>query len=130
MSMNNPLAAVLSRVQNAEQLGKRAFTTHVNSKIIRAVLDIMRDEGYIEGYEEEEDAKGNLLTIKLTGRLNKAGVITPNFNVGKQTFVQFEKRYLPGKDFGVLIMTTNKGIMTHKKAKEEGVGGKLIAYAY
>lgn len=130
MTMNNPLAAVLSRIRNAERIGKRQFTTRVNSKIIRAVLDIMAEEGYIAGYEQTEDSKGDLLTIMLTGRVNNAGVITPSFNVSRQGFVQFEKRYLPSKDFGVLILTTNKGIITHKKAKEEGVGGKLIAFAY
>lgn len=130
MSMNNTLAAVLSRIKNAERLGKREFTTTVNSKMIRAVLEIMKTEGYILGFEEQKDAKGDLLTVKLSGRLNDAGVITPNFNVNNETFVQFEKRYLPSKDFGVLILTTNKGIITHQKAKEENVGGKLIAYAY
>jgi len=130
MTLNNPLAAVLSRIENAERVGKRHVTTHVNSKTIRAVLAILKEEGYIADVSEQEDAKGNLLTITLSGRLNKTGVITPGFNVRTDTFVQFEKRYLPAKDFGVLILTTNKGIVTHKKAKEENVGGKLLAYAY
>lgn len=130
MTMNNPLAAVLSRIQNAERLGKREFTTHVNSKVIRAVLQILKDEGYIAGFSETPDDKGSTLTVQLSGQLNRTGVITPNFDVGMGDFVQFEKRYLPAKDFGVLILTTNKGIVTHKKAKEENAGGKLIAYAY
>jgi small subunit ribosomal protein S8 len=130
MTMNNPLAAVLSRIQNAQSLGKREFTTHVNSKVIRAVLDILKEQGYIAGFSELSDAKGSLLTVNLSGTLNKTGVIMPNFTVTKDEFVRFEKRFLPAKDFGVLILTTNKGIITHKQAKEEGVGGKLIAYAY
>lgn len=130
MTMNNPLAAVLSRIQNAERIGKREITTKANSTVIREVLSIMKDEGYIAGFEEHQDAKGNYLTITLSGRLNKTGVITPNFNVTTDGFVRFEKRYLPAKDFGVLILTTNRGIITHKRAKEENVGGKLIAYAY
>ena len=130
MSMNNTLAAVLSRIQNAERLGKQSFTTTTNSKMIRQVLDILTKEGYIAGYEETEDAKGNTLTITLSGGLNKTGVITPNFNVSVKDFVRFEKRYLPAKDFGVLILTTNQGIITHKQAKEANTGGKLVAYAY
>ncbi len=130
MTMNNPLAAVLSRIGNAERVGKREFTTRVVSKAVTQVLAIMKEEGFISGFSEEQDSKGKLLTVTLSGRLNKTGVITPNFNVGTDEFVSFEKRYLPAKDFGVLILTTNKGIITHKKAKEANVGGKLIAFAY
>lgn len=130
MTMNNPIAAVLSRLLNADRLGKRVVTTHLNSTGIRAVLDILKTEGYIVGYEATKDAKGDLLTITLAGRINKTGVITPRFNVKNDGFVTFEKRYLPAKDFGVLILTTTKGIMTHKQAKEANLGGRLIAYAY
>lgn len=130
MSMNNQLAAVLSRIVNAEKISRPTFTTLCNSKLIRQVLTILKEEGYIADFVENKDAKGNSLTITLSGQLNKTGVITPNFNVSTDEFVSFEKRYLPSKDFGVLILTTNKGIITHKKAKEENVGGKLIAYAY
>ncbi len=130
MSMNNPLAAVLSATQNAQHVGKREVITKANSKVIRAVLAIMQEHGYIAGFAETEDKKGNLLTVTLSGNLNKTGVVTPNFTVVKGNYEMFEKRYLPAKDFGILIVTTNKGIMTHKQAKELGLGGKLLAYAY
>jgi len=130
MSMNNPLAAVLSKLLNAQLAGKTEFTTTANSKVIRAILDIIKTEGFIEGYDVVEDKKGNYLVVKLNGNLNKAGVVTPNFTVTKERFEMFEKRYLPAKDFGVLILTTSKGIMTHKDAKQQGLGGKLLAYAY
>ena len=42
----------------------------------------------------------------------------------------FEKRFLPAKDFGVLIISTNKGLLTQKQAKEQNVGGALVAYCY
>jgi len=130
MAMNNPLAAVLSRIQNAEKVGKREFTTQCNSKVIKAVLTIMKEEGYIAGFSETEDNKGALLSVTMSGQLNKMGVVTPNFTVTSDNFEMFEKRYLPAKDFGVLIVTTSKGIMTHKQAKEAKIGGKLLAYAY
>ena len=130
MSMNNPLASVLSRIQNAEKIGKREFITLSNSKVIKAVLEICKSEGFIAGFEEIEDKKGNTLRVLLNGNVNKVGVVTPNFTVQRDNFEMFEKRYLPAKDFGVLIITTNKGIMTHKQAKEQKLGGKLLAYAY
>jgi len=43
---------------------------------------------------------------------------------------KFEARYLPAQDFGILIITTNRGVMTHSDAKKMGVGGKLLAYVY
>lgn len=130
MTMNNTLAAVLSKIENAQRTNKPEVTTLSSSKVIKAVLEILKEEGYITSWEEHEDVKGNFLTIVLSGRLNRTGVITPKFNVTTSGFVGFEKRYLPAKDFGILILTTNKGIITHKQAKEENVGGKLLAYAY
>jgi small subunit ribosomal protein S8 len=130
MSMNNTLATILSRMQNAERIGQMTFTTYANSRVIKAVLVIMKDNGYIADFEETEDRKGNILTVKLSGKLNKTGVVTPNFTVKNNNFEMFEKRYLPARDFGILIVTTNQGIMTHKQAKDQKLGGKLIAYAY
>lgn len=130
MTMNNPLASVLSKLQNAQRLGSSDITTKSNSKVIRAVLKIMQENGYIASFSETEDKKGNLLTLKLSGMLNKTGVVTPNFTVKAGNFEMFEKRYLPAKDFGVLIVTTSKGMMTHKQAKEQNLGGKIVAYAY
>jgi small subunit ribosomal protein S8 len=130
MSMNNPLAAVLSRIQNAERIGKREFTTRCNSTVIKRVLAIIQAEGFIAGFEEITDKKGDLLVVKLSGNLNKTGVVTPNFTVTRDRYEMFEQRYLPAKDFGVLIVSTSKGIMTHKQAKDAKIGGKLLAYAY
>lgn len=130
MTMNNPLASVLSKLQNAQRLGRSEITTKSNSKVIRSVLALMQENGYVAAFSETEDKKGNLLTLKLSGNLNKTGVITPNFTVKADNFEMFEKRYLPAKDFGVLIVTTSKGMMTHKQAKEAKLGGKLVAYAY
>lgn len=52
------------------------------------------------------------------------------YSVKVSDFVKFEARFLPAQDFGVLILTTTEGVMTHTDAKEKGVGGKLLAYVY
>ena len=64
------------------------------------------------------------------GNLNKCGAIKPRYSVRKDGFEKFEKRYLPAKDFGIIFVSTPKGIMTHNGAKKKGLGGKLIAYCY
>lgn len=130
MTLNDPLASVLSAIQNAEQRGKNEITTKANSTLIRKVLDIMIAEGYVGGYDVAEDSKGDLLTVRLAGRINKIGVIKPRYQIKKDEFERFEKRFLPARGFGVIIISTVKGLMTHEQAKAESLGGTLISYCY
>ena len=58
------------------------------------------------------------------------GAIKPRFAVKATEYEKFEKRYLPAKGFGILIVSTVKGLMTHYEAKQQGLGGRLIAYCY
>ena len=130
MTLNDPLANVLSYIKNYEKLGKKELVTENNSKIIRKVLDIMHDKKLIGTYEEIKDGKSGKLKINLIGSLNDAGVIKPRYKVKISQLEKYEKRYLPAKDFGILIISTNKGLLTHKQAKEQNLGGTLISYAY
>ncbi|MBC8500461.1 MAG: 30S ribosomal protein S8 [DPANN group archaeon] len=130
MSLNNPLANVLSFIQNYERLGKKDLITKNNSKLIRKILEIMQIEGYLGSFEEIKDSKGDLLKINLLGNINKTNVIRPSFQIKLNEFEKFEKRYLPAKDFGILIISTSKGLMTHNEAKEKHLGGKLLSFCY
>jgi len=128
--LNDPLANVLSYVNNHERLGRKEITVANNSKFIRQILTILNENGYLGEYKEIEDGKGKLLEINLIGAINKTGVIKPRFNVKKDDFEKFEKRYLPAKDFGIMIVSTSKGLLTHVQAKEKALGGRLICYCY
>ncbi|MEK6963453.1 MAG: 30S ribosomal protein S8 [Nanoarchaeota archaeon] len=130
MSLNDPLANVLSFIQLYERKGKREVLTKNNNKLIKKVLVILQDKGYIGSFEEIQNAKGGLLKIHLLGNVNKIGVIKPRFKVQLTDFEKYEKRYLPAKDFGIIILTTNKGLMTHIEAKEKKIGGRLVSYCY
>ena len=130
MSLNDPLANVLSYIYNQEKLGKKEAITKNNSKVIKEVLRIMQEEGFVGSYEETQDSKGNILKINLIGSINKCGVIKPRFKIKMKDYEKFEKRFLPAMDFGVLIVSTNKGLMTNNKAKEQNLGGSLISYVY
>ncbi|MCA9477531.1 MAG: 30S ribosomal protein S8 [Nanoarchaeota archaeon] len=130
MSLNDTLAGVLSQIDNANKVGKTSITTQWSSKLIKQVLAIMKDAGYIGEVTETEDQKGNYLAIQLLGMLNKCGVIKPRFAIKYADFEKFEKRFLPAKGFGFLIVSTNEGLMTHTQAKEKKIGGKLISYCY
>jgi len=127
---NDPLAAALAKILNAEKVGKREVLIKPASKLIKEVLTIMNDHNYVGSFEEVEDGKGNFLKLNLLGNVNKCGVVKPRFSTKHNTFEKWEKRYLPAKDFGVIIVSTSKGIMTHYQAKDKKIGGKLVAYCY
>ncbi len=130
MSLNDTLATVLSQIKNSITVGKLTVVTKFSSKLIKQVLEIMHEEGYIGDVQETIDSKGDFLTIQLIGKLNSCGVIKPRFAINLAGFEKFEKSYLPAKGFGFIIVSTNKGLMTHVKAKEQHLGGKLISYYY
>ena len=126
MSLNDPLANVLSHITNVEKLNKKEVKVSDNNKTIKKVLDLMKEKKYVGAYKEEEGK----LTISLIGKVNKANVIKPRFSVKLDEYDKYEKRYLPAKDFGFLVVSTSKGLMTHIQAKEKSLGGRLIAYCY
>lgn len=128
--LNDPLAATLSKMLNAEKVGKREVLVKPASKMIKLVLGILNDNNYVGAAEEIHDEKGGVLKINLLGNINKCGVVKPRFSTKHNNFEKWEKRYLPAKGFGLLIVSTPKGLMTHYQAKEKMMGGKLIAYCY
>ena len=130
MSLNDTLATVLSQIDNAIKVGKESVTTKHSSKQIETVLSIMKEKGYIGELEKVEDSKGNYFIVHLIGQLNKCGVVKPRFSVKADGLERYEKQFLPARDFGALVLSTNQGMMTHKEAKEKGIGGRLISYYY
>ncbi len=128
--LNDPLAAALAKILNAEKVGKKEVVIKPASKMIQKVLSIMNENHYIGSFEVIDDGKGGILKINLLGNINKCGVIKPRFSTKNNTFEKWETRYLPAKDFGTIIVSTSKGIMPHYQAKEKKMGGKLLAYCY
>ncbi|MBR9682973.1 30S ribosomal protein S8 [Candidatus Woesearchaeota archaeon] len=128
--LNDPLATALSKILNAERRSKKEVLIKPASKIIKTVLTIMNENQFIGGFEEIEDGKGGFIKVQLIGNLNKCGVIKPRFSTKKNEFEKWEKRYLPAKDLGLIIVSTPRGIITHLQAKEKNTGGKLLVYCY
>ena len=128
--MTDIIAQALSQILNAEKRGKSSCVIKPVSKLLREVIGIMKDEGYVGEFEVIDDGKGGILNLNLTGELNGCGAIKPRFSPKVNEFEKFEKRYLPSKDFGTLILSTTKGVISLKKAKKEKIGGQLLAYVY
>ncbi len=130
MTRLDPLADAMSTLTNASRVGKRETIINIASKLIGKVLRILQEEGYIEEFEYIDDGRAGKYRVRLRGRINKAGVIKPRFSVKKDEFLYWEKMYLPAENVGVIIVSTNQGIMSHREAKRRGIGGVLLAYCY
>ncbi len=128
--LNDILANTLSKILNAEKRQKKECLVKPSSKVVKKVLDVMKDNLYIGNYVEIKDNRGGVLKISLISKINNCNVIKPRHSVKVEMFEKFEKRYLPAKGFGIIIISTNKGIMTIEEARKKGIGGKLLAYCY
>ena len=124
------LADALSTMKNAESVGKPGCTIMPASKLIGSVLKVMKDKGYIGEFEFIDDGKSGMFKVQLKGKINKCGVIRPRHAVKNTEFEKWEKRFLPARGFGSIILTTPDGVMTHNEARENGLGGQLLAYVY
>ncbi len=127
---HDPLADALSKMKNAQTTGKKDCIIMPSSKLIGWVLKTMQEHGYVKQYEYIDDGRAGVFKVKLSGTLNDCGVIKPRFSLGLKEFERFESRYLPAQDFGILILTTPKGVMSHHKARENHVGGRILAFVY
>ena len=113
---------------NCKKAGKMETTVIPASNLILEVLKILKNKGYVKEFKIEE-GKFNKIIVKI-GNLNYCGAIKPNFFVEKGGFEKYVRRYLPARNIGILIVSTDKGIMTHQEAIEKGIGGCLLAYCY
>ena len=129
MSLMDPLADALTNIRNNELQGNDSCVIKPASKLIGHVLSTMQKENYIGNFELVDDGKAGIFNVELVGNINKCGVIKPRHAVKNTEFEDYEKRYLPAKNFGILIVTTPQGVMTHQ-AKEAGIGGRLLVYVY
>ena len=126
----DPLNDAMSVIKNAERVGKGECVIRPSSKLIGRVLKVMQEAGYIRQFEFVDDGRSGMFRVNLAGQINDCGVIRPRYSVKKGDREKFEARYPPAQDFGVLILTTTRGVLTHTQAKQGGVGGKLLAFVY
>ena len=127
--LHDPLADVLSTIKNAERVGKNECVTRT-SKVIKAVLKTMQEKSYMGTFEFVDDGKSGKFKIELKNKIIDCNVVKPRFSVKVEDFEKWEKRFLPARNVGILILSTSKGIIDHKKAKELNIGGKLLAFVY
>ena len=115
----------LNKIMNASRAGKRNIELKQHSRLLLSVLAIGKLRDYIKSYKVE----GKKLSVEI-GKLNKCNTIKPRYTVTVQEIEKYEKRYLPARDIGILIISTSQGLITNQTAKEKNIGGCLIAYMY
>ncbi len=127
--LQDTLADALNSIKTAERVGKKECTVGY-SKLVKEVLMLLRDKKYIGLFEFVNDGKAGKFRVELASRIIECNVIKPRFSVKVDEFEKWEKRFLPSRELGFLIITTPKGVMDHRKAKEVSLGGRLLGYFY
>lgn len=128
------MADVLSNVFNviyvARKNGKQTCVVGPVSQFLIKLIEIMKNNNYIKKYEIISDSKGGFIKVELSEDLNKCKAIRPRLPIKAEEITKYEKRFLPSLGFGIILISTNKGIMTNKEAKQARIGGTLVAYVY
>ncbi len=132
MTLTDPIADMLTRIRNANMVGKESVSMPTSKKLVD-VARVMAEEGYIQRYEIVEDSPRNQLVITLKYGEKKAKTIRGIKRISKPGL-----RIYAGKDelprvlggLGTAIVSTSKGVMCDRDARKAGVGGEVIAYVW
>ena len=135
MTMTDPIADMLTRLRNANQ-AYHDSTTMPHSKIKVGIAEILKQEGYISGYEVREPAAGEVgktLTITLKYGDDRQRSIAGVRRISKPGLRVYAKsnnlpKVLGG--MGIAIISTSKGLMTDRQAHQRSVGGEVLAYVW
>jgi len=118
------VADALNQIMNAKKARKTNVVIKKHSKLLRNILDIVKETGYLD-----YSVKGREIKIEIKN-LNEFKAIKPRYTVSVKKVNQYVRRFLPARNFGFVIVSTNQGLMKHSEAEEKNMGGCLIAYVY
>lgn len=132
MVMTDPTADMLTRIRNASN-AKHQTVDIPGSNMKKALADILLEEGFIKGFDVIEDGKQGILRVQLKYGQNKEKLITGIKKISKpglRVYVKSDEvpRVLGG--LGIAILSTSKGIITDKIARQNSVGGEVICYVW
>ncbi len=130
MTLTDPIADSLVHIKNSDKASKTDCVIRPASSLMGEILKVFQKQGYVKAFELVEDGREGIYRVGLAGHINDCKAIKPRYAVKKNGYEKFEQRYLPAKDIGVIVVSTPDGVMTHRDAKQKGVGGRLLAYVY
>ncbi len=132
MQISDTIADLLTRIRNASS-AKHATVDIPASNVKKAITQILSDEGYIKSFQIVDDGKQGIIRVTLKYTDNRTPVITGLRRVSKpglRIYSSCEDMPKVRKGLGIAIVSTSKGIMTDKKARELNVGGEVLAYIW
>ncbi len=121
------VADALNMLRNAKKAKKSIVRIKIISNLLIEILKIMKQQGAVKKYKINSKDKSIEVTL---GEFSECKAIKPRFSVTKSQIEKYRRRYLPARNLGIMILSTNKGLMTHEEAEEEKIGGSLISYFY
>ena len=132
MVVTDPIADMLTRIRNANQMKYKEVLVPT-SKLKVEIANILKNEGYINGYKIEKTENGSMMVLELKYGAKKERVITGLKRISKSGLRVYAKsneipRVLNG--LGIAIISTSKGLMTDKEARNAGLGGEVLAYIW
>lgn len=132
MVMTDPIADFLTRIRNA-LAQNHATVSAPSSNMKLAIAEILKNEGFIKGYDVAEDGKQNVLTLQLKYGRNNEKVISGLKRISKPGLRVYAKstdvpKVLNG--LGIAIVSTSQGVITDKAARQQGLGGEVLAYVW
>jgi small subunit ribosomal protein S8 len=126
----DPLVNALNTIKAHEQMRKSECIITPASGLVGRVLRLIQSKGYVGEIEFIDDGRQGKFRVQLFGRINECQAVTPRFKTKVSEMEKWEKRFLPSRNLGTVILSTPKGVMDHNQAKDENVGGILLAYVY
>lgn len=132
MAMTDVIADMLTRIRNASDVGHPEVEIPC-SNMKKAIAQTLEDEGYIKGFDVIEDGKQGIIKIHLKYGPNKQKVITGIKRISKPSLrIYANKNEIPRVmgGLGTVIISTSKGVMTDKQARQEQIGGEVICYVW
>ncbi len=118
------VADALNQMMNAKRAKRTSVIAKRVSSLLINLLEIMKGLGYVDYSIKNKEA---VIIIK---DLSECRAIKPRYTVSNDAIGKYVRRFLPSRDIGFVIVSTNKGLMTHREAQESKIGGSLIAYFY
>jgi len=129
MPVNDPIADLLTRIRNAARNHAKNVKC-LNSKVCRGVCDVLRDEGYIEGYDVIDDGRQGMIRVRLRYGDRGESIIRTIKRASKpgcRVYSKVRELPRPRQGLGVCVVSTSQGVKSDRKCREERIGGELLA---
>jgi small subunit ribosomal protein S8 len=129
MAVNDPISDMLARIRNATR-NKSKTVNCLNSRVCRGICDVLRDEGYIVGYDVIEDGRQGQIRVKLKyGPRGEVLIhkVERRSKPGRRVYTGVEALPRPIQGLGIAIVSTSRGVLSDRKCRDQRVGGELLA---